>query len=147
MKLVKHILKLKGHDVWSIAPDASVFEAIRLMSDKGVGALLVLEAGKLVGIISERDYTRKVILKGRSSRETPVRNIMTSPVIYTNPDEPIEKCMEVMTAKRVRHLPVLDGDELIGVISIGDLVKAIISAQESHIQDLENYILQHTSIT
>lgn len=146
MKLVKHILKIKGHDVYSIASDTSVFDAIKLMSDKKVGALLVLEAGKLVGIIPERDYARKVILKGKSSKDTPVREIMTSPVIYTDPDQPIERCMALMTEKRIRHLPVLKGDQLIGVVSIGDLVKAIITEQETWIRDLENYVLEHTSI-
>ncbi len=147
MKLVKHILKTKGYDAWSVTPNTSVFDAIKLMSGKRVGALLVLKGEKLVGIISERDYTRKVILKGRSSRDTPVKKIMTSRVIYTSPDQPIEKCMALMTAKRIRHLPVLEDGQLVGVISIGDLVKAIISEQESLIQDLENDILEYTSIT
>ncbi len=146
MKLVKHILKVKGYDIYSITMDAPVFDAIKLMSDKEVGALLVMEAGKLVGIISERDYTRKVILKGRSSKETPVKEIMTCPVIYTTPDEPIEKCMALMTAKRIRHLPVLEDRQVIGVISIGDLVKAIIAEHETWIRELENYVLKHTSI-
>jgi CBS domain-containing protein len=146
MKTVEHLLKTKGNDIWSIAPDASVYDAIELMADKEVGALLVLEAGKLAGIISERDYTRKIILKGRSSKETPVREIMSSPVIYTTPDQTIEKCMAVMTAKRIRHLPVMEGSQLVGIVSIGDLVKAIISDQASLIQQLENHILEHTSI-
>jgi CBS domain-containing protein len=146
MKLVKHVLKVKGYDIYATTMDASVFDAIRLMADTSVGALLVIESGKLVGIISERDYTRKVILKGKSSKETPVKEIMTSPVIYTTPDEPIEQCMALMTAKRIRHLPVLDDGKVIGVISIGDLVKAIIEQQKIWIQELENHVLKHTSI-
>ena len=147
MKLVKHILNTKGDDIWSIAPDASVYDAIMLMADESVGALLVLEQGKMVGILSERDYARKVILKGKKSKKTRVRKIMTSHVIYTNPDETVENCMALMTARRVRHLPVLKGDQLIGIISIGDLVKAIIAEQDALIQQLENYILEYTSIT
>ena len=147
MKLVKHILTAKGYDVWSVTPDTSVYDAIKLMSDKEVGALVVLEAGKLVGLISEREYARDVILKGRASKETLVKEIMTFPVIYTDPDQTIEKCMAVMTAKHVRHLPVLVDDRLIGIVSIGDLVKAIISDQKALIQQLESYILEHTSIT
>jgi len=146
MKLVKHILKTKGYDVYATTMDASVFEAIKEMSDKEVGALLVVEAGKLVGIISERDYTRKVILKGKSSKETAVKEIMSAPVIYTTPDESIEQCMALMTAKHIRHLPVLDEGRLIGIISIGDLVKAIIAQQEVWIQELENHVLKNTSI-
>lgn len=146
MKLVKHILKTKGHDVWSTTMEASVFEAIKLMSDKRVGALPVVEAGKLVGILSERDYTTKVILNGRSSKETPVKEIMTAPVIYTTPDEHIETCMALMTAKRIRHLPVLEDGRMIGILSIGDLVKAIIDVQETWIRELENHVLTNTSI-
>lgn len=146
MKLVKHILKIKGNDVYATTMDASVFEAIKEMSDRGVGALLVIEAGKLVGILSERDYTRKVILKGKSSKETAVKEIMSAPVIYTTPDESIEQCMALMTAKHIRHLPVLDEGRVVGVISIGDLVKAIIAQQEVWIQELENHVLQNTSI-
>lgn len=147
MKLVKHILTAKGYDVWAMTPDTSVYDAIELMADKGVGALVVLEAGKLAGIISERDYARKIILKGRASKETLVKEIMTFPVIYTDPDQTIEKCMAMMTAKHIRHLPVLVDDRLIGIVSIGDLVKAIISDQKALIQQLESYILAHTSIT
>ncbi len=146
MKLVRHILDVKGREVWTIGPDDTVFEAIKLMSDKGVGALPVVYAGKVIGIISERDYTRKVILKGRASKETPVKAIMSAPVLYTTPDEPIEKCMAVMTAKHIRHLPVLEGEELVGLISIGDLVKAIIEQQENWIRELEYHVLKHTSI-
>ena len=146
MKLVKHVLKTKGYNVYATTMDASVFDAIKEMSDKGVGALLVIEAGKLVGILSERDYTRKVILKGKSSKETPVKEIMSAPVIYTTPDESIEQCMALMTAKHIRHLPVIDEGRVTGVISIGDLVKAIIAQQEVWIQELENHVLKHTSI-
>lgn len=147
MKTVAQLLEIKGHDVWSISPDASVYEAIEEMADKEVGALLVLQDGKLVGIISERDYTRKVILKGRASTSTLVREIMTPRVIHTRPEESLERCMALMTEKHIRHLPVLAGDQLIGVVSIGDLVKAIISHQGSLIQQLENHILEYTSIT
>lgn len=147
MKTIGQLLEVKGHDIWSITPDATVYDAIKLMADKEVGALLVLEAEKLVGIISERDYTRKVILKGRASKDTPVREIMTPHVIYTRPGETIENCLALMTARHIRHLPVLAGDRLIGIVSIGDLVKAIISRQESLIQQLDNDILEDTSIT
>ncbi|MCP4543504.1 MAG: CBS domain-containing protein [Chloroflexi bacterium] len=147
MKLVKHVLETKGYNIWSIAPGVSVYDAIELMADKEVGALLVLQDGKLIGIISERDYARKVILKGKSSKETLVRETMTSPVIYTTPNETVEKCMALMTAKHIRHLPVLKDDQLIGVVSIGDLVKVTISEQQVLIQQLEHYILEHTSIT
>jgi CBS domain-containing protein len=147
MKTIGQLLQIKGHDIWSIAPDAPVYDAIQLMANKGVGALLVLEAGKLVGIVSERDYARKVILKGKTSKGTPVKDIMTPHVIYTGPDQTIEKCMALMTAKHIRHLPVLEGDQLIGIVSIGDLVKAIISEQATLIQQLENHILEYTSIT
>jgi CBS domain-containing protein len=147
MRTVAQLLEVKGRDVWSISPDASVYDAIKLMADKEVGALLVLEAGKLVGIISERDYTRKVILKGKASKDTPVRDIMTTHVIYTHPDETIENCMALMTAKRVRHLPVLNGNGLVGVVSLRDLVKTLISEQASLIKQLENYILEYASIT
>jgi CBS domain-containing protein len=147
MKLVKHILKTKGHAIWSVAPKAPVYEAIQLMAEKGVGALLVLKKGKMVGIVSERDYARKVILRGKSSKKTPVKEIMSSHVIYTSPDQTVENCMALMTARRVRHLPVLDGDQLVGIISIGDLVRAIIAEQDALIQQLENYILNYTSIT
>jgi CBS domain-containing protein len=147
MKTIGQLLQIKGHDIWSIAPDAPVYDAIKLMANKGVGALLVLEAGKLVGIVSERDYARKVILKGKTSKGTPVKGIMTPHVIYTSPDQTIEKCMALMTAKHIRHLPVLEGDQWVGIVSIGDLVKAIISEQATLIQQLENHILEYTSIT
>ncbi len=125
MKSVQELLQAKGHGVWSIGPEVSVYDALRLMADKDVGALLVLDAGKLVGVISERDYARKVILQGKSSKETPVREIMTAQVVSAQADETIEEAMVLMTNKRIRHLPVLDGERLIGVVSIGDVVKAI----------------------
>jgi CBS domain-containing protein len=140
MKTVRHVLQAKGRRVWSIAPDASVYEALQLMAEKEVGALLVLEQKKLAGIISERDYARKVILRGKSSLDTPVREIMTSKVISIHPDQTIEECMEVVTDKRIRHLPVLEEDEVVGLISIGDLVKAVIEEKDFLIQQLENYI-------
>ncbi len=140
MKLVSQLLRAKGHEVWSVTPDTSVFDALELMADKNVGALLVLEADKLTGIFSERDYARKVILKGKASRDTPVKEIMTAEVVYVRPEQSIEECMALMTNKRIRHLPVLEGNQLLGVISIGDVVKTIISEQEFTISQLENYI-------
>jgi len=141
MTSVAHLLHAKGHAVWSIPPDALVYEAIKLMADKGVGALLVMEGQRLVGIVSERDYARKVILQGKSSRDTPVREIMTDKVFYVRPQQTVEDCMALMTAHRIRHLPVLDEDHVRGVVSIGDLVKAVISEQEVRIQQLEQYIM------
>jgi len=140
MKRVKDILAVKGQDVWSIEPDASVYDAMKLMADKEIGALMVMEGTKLVGLISERDYARKVILQGRASRTTQVKEIMTTRVVYTHPQQNIEECMAVMTEKRVRHLPVIDEERLVGVISIGDLVKSIISEQQFIIEQLERYI-------
>lgn len=137
---VKDILEVKGRSVWSVEPGASVYEAMALMADKGVGALMVMEEETVVGVISERDYARKVILEGRSSRTTAVREIMTSHVLYAEPEQTIEQCMAVMTDKRVRHLPVMEGDKLAGVISIGDLVKSIITEQKFIIEQLEKYI-------
>ncbi len=140
MKSVRQLLDAKGHDVWSINPDASVFEAIELMATKSIGALIVIEEAGPVGIVSERDYARKVILKGRSSRQTPVREIMTTRVVYAKIDQTVEECMALMTEKRIRHLPVMDGKNLTGVISIGDLVKSIIDEQQFIIEQLEQYI-------
>lgn len=137
---IGEILRYKGHAAWSIEPGATVYEAIRLMAEKNVGALLVTEAGRLVGIISERDYTRKVILKGKASKETAVREILSGQVIHVTPAHTVEDCMRLMTEHRIRHLPVLEGDQIVGVVSIGDLVNWIISAQSSTIQQLQTYI-------
>ncbi len=140
MKTVNHILQGKGRNAWSIAPDASVYEALSLMAEKEVGALLVLDAGRLVGIISERDYARKVILRGKSTLDTPVKEIMTEKVISVRPEQTIDECMGLMTDKRIRHLPVLEGEKVVGVISIGDLVKAAIAEKDFMIRQLKNYI-------
>jgi CBS domain-containing protein len=137
---VRDILKTKGQGVWSIAPEASVFQAIELMADRHVGALMVIAEEKLVGIISERDYARKVILRGRSSKDTRVSEIMTSPVIFVEPHFTVDECMRLVTENRIRHLPVVENERVIGVISIGDLVKWIMSAQDHTIQQLQNYV-------
>lgn len=140
MKRIQTLLKKKGYDVWSIAPDASVYDAIHLMAEKAVGALIVMDGPNLVGVISERDYARKIILEGRSSENTKISEIMSSEVITTGPDNRIEECMAIMTERRIRHLPVLDGNEVLGVISLGDLVKYIIAEQQFVIEQMERYI-------
>ena len=140
MKLVNHLLDSKGRNLVSIAPDASVFDAIKLMADKVVGSILVMDDGELLGIVTERDYARKVILKGRSSENTRVSDIMTGDVFTTSGGATVKACMELMTEKRIRHLPVVDDNEVIGMISIGDLVSAIISDQQEEIEQLESYI-------
>jgi CBS domain-containing protein len=137
---IEAILAQKGTETFSITPDATVFDAVALMADKNVGALLVVKDGKLVGMISERDYTRKVMLRGKRSRETQVHEIMSSDLAVVNSREPVENCLRMMTDKRVRHLPVLDGETIRGVISIGDLVKWVIATQSAAIQHLEMYI-------
>jgi CBS domain-containing protein len=140
MTIVAQVLQEKGHTVWSVPPDATVYQALELMAEKGIGAVLVLDGEQIVGILSERDYARKVILKGKSSRDTRVSEIMTTAVYYVHPHQTVEECMALMTAKRIRHLPVLEQGKLVGLISIGDVVKAVISDQESMIQALEKYI-------
>jgi CBS domain-containing protein len=140
MVRVSDLLNDKGRNVWSLTPEATVYEAIEQMAEKGVGALLVMEGERLVGIVSERDYARKVILKGKASRETQVREIMSYPVICARPDFTIEQTMALMTDKRVRHLPVVAEERVVGVISIGDVVRSIIEDKEFHIQQLTNYI-------
>ena len=141
MKIVKDILQAKGHEVWSISPDRSVYDALTLMAEKNVGALVVMERDRVIGIISERDYARNVILKGKSSKELAVQEIMTSRVVCVRPEQTMEECMELMTDKHIRHLPVLDDEKrLVGLISIGDVVKAIIVDKEFIIGQLEGYI-------
>ena len=140
MKLVKYLLDAKGHDTLSIGPDASVLDAIKLMAEKGVGALVIMQGDALAGIVTERDYARKVILKDRSSHETPVRDIMTTNVLTASNDDNVEHCMNLMTDKRVRHLPVVEDGKVVGIISIGDLVKAVIADQKQEIEHLEQYI-------
>ena len=137
---VKSILRQKPHAVWSISPDATVYEAIEQMSQRHVGSLIVLTAGRLTGIVSERDYARKVILKGKHSQDTPVSDIMSSPVLYVTPEQTIDECMRLMSSRRIRHLPVLEGETVVGMLSIGDLVNWIISSQTSAIHQLETYI-------
>lgn len=141
MKSVVHILESKQHrTVYSITPDALVLDAVKMMAERGIGALLVMESERVVGIISERDYARKIVLMGRSSSDTAVRDIMSSPVMYVRPDQTNEECMALMTENRLRHLPIMDGGKLVGLISIGDLVKDIISEQQFTIEQLEHYI-------
>ncbi len=140
MTVVAQLLKYKGDTIHSIDPEAPVLEAIRLMAECGIGALLVMRGQQLVGVVSERDYARKVILKGRSSSETSVRQIMSSPVLTVRPDQSVRECMQVVTDKRVRHLPVVDGERVVGVLSIGDLVRAVLEEQQKTIEELERYI-------
>jgi CBS domain-containing protein len=141
MKTVRQLLESKGSAVVSVSSDGNVFDALQLMAQREIGAVLVVDKGRLVGIMSERDYARKVILKGKSSQETRVREIMTERVIYARPEHTVGECMALMTDKRIRHLPVLDGDRLVGVLSIGDLVKATIVEQDFVIRQLERYIM------
>lgn len=140
MKLVQHLLDAKGRNVISIEPEASVLDAIKLMAEKGIGCLVAMSGEELRGIISERDYARKVIIKGRASDTTPVADIMTTKVVTTSPDATVDSCMQTMTDKKCRHLPVVENGKVVAMISIGDLVQAIIADQKEEIQQLEQYI-------
>jgi CBS domain-containing protein len=140
MLQVKHLLADKGHRVFAIGPDDPVLAAVRMMADHYIGALLVMRNDELVGIVSERDYARKIILQNRSSAETPIRDIMSSPVVTVRPDDTTDTCMRICTERRVRHLPVVEGGKVVGVLSIGDLVKAVIDAQTREIEQLQRYI-------
>lgn len=140
MQTAADILEEKGYEVWSVGPDSTVLEALKVMADKDVGAVLVQDANGLLGVLSERDYARKVVLAGRSSRESPVREVMTTDLVCVTPDRSVEDCMALMTDRRLRHLPVVDRDTVIGVVSIGDLVKAVIDDREVTIAYLQSYI-------
>jgi CBS domain-containing protein len=140
MQTVRDLLAGKSSEVWSIGPDATVYDAIALMSERGIGAVLVLDGAQLVGILSERDYARRVILKGKASRETRVREIMTTELIHVTHEKTIDDCMSIMTTARIRHLPVVHEGRLAGILSIGDIVKAMISEREAQIEQLEDYI-------
>jgi CBS domain-containing protein len=140
MKTVRDLLKAKGRDLWSVTPETTVYDTLRLMADKNIGAVLILDGGQTVGIFTERDYARQVILKGKASKDTPVHEVMTTRVVFVRPEQTIEDCMALMTDKRCRHLPVLDEGRLVGVLSIGDVVKAVISEKQFIIEQLENYI-------
>ncbi|MFZ0392135.1 MAG: CBS domain-containing protein [Calditrichia bacterium] len=141
MKSVGDILNKKGRQIWSVPPNATVFQALQLMAEKNIGAVLVMDGGEVVGIMSERDYARKVILLGKSSKETPVKDIMTTRVVFVESNKSAENCLALMTEKRFRHLPVYDGEKLAGLVSIGDVVKAVIDQQQVAIEELENYIV------
>ena len=140
MTTIAQLLNTKGNQIWSVEPNTTIFEALKIMSEKEIGALLVMEDEKLTGIFSERDYARKVILKGKSSKETPVGELMTKKVFYIDPQKTTNDCMAMMTAKRIRHVPVIEDNQVIGIVTIGDVVNQIISEQEVTINHLENYI-------
>jgi CBS domain-containing protein len=140
MRTVRQLLEAKPPSTFSIHPDAPVIDALRLMAEHGIGAVLVMEGPRLVGILSERDYARKVVLHGRTSAETPVRDIMSTDVVTTTPNDSVDHCMQVVTHRRIRHLPVLDNDSVVGIISIGDLVKAVIEDQQVELDQLQRYI-------
>ena len=143
MGKVRKILHDKGHDIFSVEPNVMVFKAIEMMCEKNVGGLLIVEDGKLVGIFTERDYARKLILKGKSSKDTPISELMTTKLVTVTPDATIDECMRLMTGRKIRHLPVLENDVLVGIISIGDVVRFIIDEQRTIIQELEHYITGH----
>jgi CBS domain-containing protein len=140
MRTVRQLLASKASEIFAIGPDAPVIDAVRLMAEKGIGAVLVMDGPRLAGILSERDYARKVVLEGRSSKDTPVREIMTTDVICVRPDDTTDACMQIVTDRRIRHLPVREGDEVVGVVSIGDLVKAVIEDQQLELDQLQRYI-------
>ena len=140
MSTVRQLLRTKPADIWTIAPQASVYDALQLMADKDIGALLVLESGRLVGVFSERDYTRKVVLHGKSSRSTTVGELMTQVVYYVRPDQTVEDCLGLMTGRHIRHLPVMENDQLVGIVTIGDIAKETMSQQAFTIRTLEQYI-------
>jgi len=140
MITVGHVLQEKGNRIWSVSSDTTVYDALTLMAEKNLGAVLVMDGARIAGMFSERDYARKVILEGKSSKETPVKEIMTKDVLFVRPGHSIEDCMALMTDKRTRHFPVMEGEQLVGVISIGDVVKAIISEHQFVIKQMENYI-------
>ena len=140
MTTLKMLLKDKGRDVWSVHPDDTVLDAIKMLAEKDIGALIVIKDDKPVGIFTERDYARNVYLKGKSSLDTAVHDVMVAPVICVKPDQTVDECMALMTAKRFRHLPIMDGDELVGMVSIGDLVKSVIAEQQFTIEQMEQYI-------
>ena len=141
MNTIRQLLTKKGAEVWSTSPDASVYDALLLLAEKNIGALVVLEGSAVKGIMSERDYAREVDLRARTSKSTSVKQIMTQKVIFIRPDNTVEECMALMSHKRIRHLPVMDGDNLVGLISIGDVVKTIISEQKYMLRQLEDYIM------
>ena len=140
MTTLKMLLKDKGHDVWSVHPDDTVLDAIKMLAEKDIGALIVIKDDKPVGIFTERDYARNVYLKGKSSLDTAVRDVMVAPVICVKPDQTVDECMALMPAKRFRHLPIMDGNELVGMVSIGDLVKSVIAEQQFTSEQMEQYI-------
>lgn len=140
MKTAGEILDAKGHDIWSVQPTDTVYESLQLMADKSIGSLLVMDGEKLVGIVTERDYARKVILEGKASIDTPVQDVMTRKVLCVSPERTVDQCMALMTDKRARHLPVVDHKQVVGVVSIGDLVKTLISEQQVLIDQLQHYI-------
>ena len=144
---IRQILQTKGADVWSVSPDTSVYEALQIMADRDVGALFVVKEGRLVGIFSERDYARKVALNGKSSKDATVREMMTQQVLFMTPNESVDDCMALMTAKRVRHLPVLENDQLTGIVTIGDVVKSVIAEQKLTIDQLEKYVSGNYGMT
>ena len=140
MQTVRQLLGTKSPEIHAVAPDSAVIDAIRLMAEKGIGAVLVMDGARLAGILSERDYARKIVLRDRSSRDTPVAAIMTAEVVTVTPADTVEDCLQLVTDRRIRHLPVLDGDEVVGVISIGDLVKSVIEQQRQELGQLQQYI-------